>query len=429
MGHPAYPAKLFVEPTTRCNLQCRMCVKQSRGNGIVEGMLSRQRFTALARIFPHLDSVVFSGIGEPLLHPDLEALIAAARAQLPPVSRIGLQTNGHLLDNHRAAALVAAGVDRICVSMDAASDSTLQHNRSGAAMDLVEKALQAVTRAGRGPGPRGVQLGIEYVLMRNNFDQLPRALAQAAAHGATFAIVSQMLPYDESVMHDTLYTANTDASLDFFREHQSAARSRGLDLKKYASVRWKYIRSAADQELITFVEAMIDAAAKRQIPFHFRKLLAFDESLSREVSAVFDQARQVAENCGLDLQLPALHPRYERRCEFVQNKSIFLAWDGRIYPCYMLWHQYRCFFDGREKPVAFEAFGRVPDQDIVDIWQARDYTDFRKEVDAYAFPYCSNCNVGPCDLITSEGFEYDCFTMAVPCGDCPWCMGLMQCLQ
>ena len=33
------------------------------------------------------------------------------------------------------------------------------------------------------------------------------------------------------------------------------------------------------------------------------------------------------------------------------------------------------------------------------------------------------------DLITSEDFETDCFDREGPCWDCPWCMGLMQCLQ
>lgn len=429
MHTPKYPAKLFVEPTTHCNLKCRMCVKQSRDNGIVEGFLDSKRFQELSPIFTHLDTVVFSGIGEPLLHPELEQMIAATRSSLPAESLIGLQTNGHLLDDSRAASLISAGLDRICISMDGASADTLRENRSGAEMTHIENAFRAVGRARKTPKSRPVQLGIEYVLMQNNLTQLPRALEQAALNGATFAIVSQMLPYDEAVKDEILYTANTDASIRFFREQQAAARSRGLDLEEYLSVRWKYIRSAREQELITFVEAMISEATERQIPFHFRKLLAFDGQLSRQVESVFTQAQRCADKYDLELELPALHPRFERQCEFVQNKSVFLAWDGRIYPCYMLWHRYKCFFDGRAKPVAFDAFGRVPDQDILEIWNTPTFVDFRKEVANYDFPYCSNCNVGPCDLISNEDFEYDCFAMEVPCGDCPWCMGLMQCLQ
>ncbi len=406
-----------------------MCVKQSRGNKIVEGFLEIERFKKLFKLFPHLDSVVFSGIGEPLLHPELETMIAGARSKLPSKSWIGLQTNGHLLDDDRAAALIAAGLDRICISMDAAVGSTLKLNRIGAEMEGVENAFRAVTLAKKALKATRVQLGIEYVLMRNNLEELPRALGQAASLGATFAIVTQMLPYDERVVKETLYTANTDASLDFFLKRQKEAHLRGLDLKKYFSIRWKYIKSDRDRELIAFVEAMISEASEHRIPFHFRKLLTFDESLSKQAKNVFARAKICAKEYGLDLQLPALHPKFERQCDFVKNKSLFLAWDGHIYPCYMLWHQYKCFFDGREKPVSPKSFGQLPDQDVLEIWNSAPYEDFRKEVENYGFPYCSNCSMGPCDLISNEGFEYDCFTMEVPCGDCPWCMGLMQCLQ
>ena len=33
------------------------------------------------------------------------------------------------------------------------------------------------------------------------------------------------------------------------------------------------------------------------------------------------------------------------------------------------------------------------------------------------------------EYIYAEEFEQDCFTNAVPCGDCFWCMGLFHCLQ
>ena len=429
MQRQGFPVKLFVEPTTHCNLQCRMCVKQSRGNQIVEGTLERERFKALSKIFPYLDTVVFSGIGEPLLHPQLEAMIMDARSNLPTKSWIGLQTNGHLLDDERATALISAGIDRICISMDAALGRTLKLNRIGAEMQGVEDALRAVTRAKKTLKAAKVRLGIEYVLMRNNLEELPRALEQAASLGADFAIVSQMLPYDERVVAEALYTANTDASLDFFRTRQKEALLRNLDLERYLSVRWKYVKSDDDQELIAFVEAMIAEASERRIPFHFRKLLSFDDTLSKQVETVFAHARISAQEHGLNLQLPALYPKFERQCDFVKNKSVFLAWDGHIYPCYMLWHNYKCFFDGREKPISAKTFGRLSDQDILEIWNSSPYADFRKEVENYEFPYCSNCNIGPCDLISNEGFEYDCFTMEVPCGDCPWCMGLMQCLQ
>jgi len=59
---------------------------------------------------------VLNGIGEPLLHPQLEAFIARARSLLPEGASIGFQTNGMALTDQRAASLVDAGLDRICLS-------------------------------------------------------------------------------------------------------------------------------------------------------------------------------------------------------------------------------------------------------------------------------------------------------------------------
>ena len=39
-----YPSKLFVEVTSRCNMRCRMCVKQTAGCGIAEGDLVATRW-------------------------------------------------------------------------------------------------------------------------------------------------------------------------------------------------------------------------------------------------------------------------------------------------------------------------------------------------------------------------------------------------
>ena len=83
------PRKLFVETTTRCNLRCRMCVKQTRDNGVAEGDLSPALFDALKPALPNAESLVLSGIGEPLLHPHLEGFIRTAKELMPAGSWVG----------------------------------------------------------------------------------------------------------------------------------------------------------------------------------------------------------------------------------------------------------------------------------------------------------------------------------------------------
>ena len=74
-----HPSKLFVETTTRCNFNCEMCIKHAPASEIREGDLSLATFAALEPAFPHLEALILSGIGEPLLHPHLERFIRQAK--------------------------------------------------------------------------------------------------------------------------------------------------------------------------------------------------------------------------------------------------------------------------------------------------------------------------------------------------------------
>jgi hypothetical protein len=56
-----YPSKLFVETTTRCNLNCFMCVKQSDDTCIDEGDLSEETFTRLLPALPHAKALILNG--------------------------------------------------------------------------------------------------------------------------------------------------------------------------------------------------------------------------------------------------------------------------------------------------------------------------------------------------------------------------------
>lgn len=105
-----FPSRLFVETTTRCNLKCRMCVKQSGDGGICEGDISPAVFAALEPALPHVEALVLNGIGEPLLHPGLEEFIRRAKELMPAGSWVGFQSNGLLLDNDRADSLVHGAV-------------------------------------------------------------------------------------------------------------------------------------------------------------------------------------------------------------------------------------------------------------------------------------------------------------------------------
>lgn len=87
--------------------------------------------------------------GEPLMRPDLEAIIAAIRGE-PAVTDLSLTTNGQGLAE-RAAALKAAGLMRINISLDSLQAGRYQQITGGGRLDPVLAGIDACLAAGLTP--------------------------------------------------------------------------------------------------------------------------------------------------------------------------------------------------------------------------------------------------------------------------------------
>jgi putative metalloenzyme radical SAM/SPASM domain maturase len=423
----SHPSKLFVEVTTKCNLKCGMCVKQNSEGGIREGSMPVEIFDALSPAFPHLEALILNGIGESLLHLHLETFIERAKSTMPEGSWVGFQTNGMLLNGTRAASLADAGLDRVCLSMDAVSPESFRTIRSGGEMSGVESALSALN--GVRKGRQDFRVGIEFLLMRDNVRELPSALRWAGRRGVAFALVTQLMPYDKSLVHQAAYDTNTSDAISFYEQWRTKALKEGVDIRRYFDIFMKFSKTSEDQQVISFVERMKDDANSRGVALHLERLIRRDEEWYRSVEEVYEEARLIAQEEGIELTLPGTAPRNNRKCEFVEADSAFVSWDGDVHPCYFLWHRYQCYVGGLEKQVRPWVFGNLQDNNITEIWNSPLYRDFRENVRRYKFPFCFDCGFALCDYVQGEEFEQDCHIQSVPCGACLWCTGLFRCLQ
>ena len=406
-----------------------MCVKQTQQCGITEGDLSPSIFEKLEPAFPHLEALVLNGIGEPLINLRLEEFIRRAKRLMPANGWVGFQSNGLLLTNLRAISLVEAGLDKICLSVDAASHETFRKVREGGELLDIEYAFNALAAAKVRCNRPEVQVGIEFVVMRSNLGELPAALSWAAEHGASFAIVTHVLPYDELHAVEAAYATCTDQAIELFNSYKAEAELQELDIFRYFDARWKYTRNSEEQRLVDLVEAMKTEAEKRTIFIDMKKLLRMNITTSDEVDAVFAQARSVAREMSMDLRLPEVTLSGKRHCSFVEEGGAFVSWEGNISPCYFLWHRYRCFASGWLQQVQTKVFGNLDRQGILEIWNDLPFRSFRENVLSYDYPDCSSCSLAPCDYVQTEKFEQDCHIREVPCGACLWCMGVFQCLK
>ncbi len=426
----SHPSKLFVETTTRCNLGCTICVKQARGNGVDEGELRPAIFAALEPAFSHLEALILNGVGEPLLHPELESFVSMARKAMPATGRICFQSNGLLLTRRRALSLIGAGLDTVCLSVDSASPEMFRSIREGGELSGVDRAFSALAFARKHGSRSGLRVGIEFVVMRSNLRELPATLRWAASRGASFAVVTHVMPYAAGHLAEAAYDCCTSEALELFASCRQEASRQGADICGYFEARWgKFARTREEEKIIELVREMKSEAERRGVFMDMKKLLRMDSRMFAEVTELFAEARAVAAETGLELRLPEATPQENRRCNFVEEGGAFVTWQGSVAPCYFLWHRYNCFAGGWEQQVQPKLFGKLQERGILEIWNDPAFRRFRDNVLAYDYPVCYGCALVPCNYVQTDEFEQDCHIKEVPCGACFWNMGVFQCLR
>jgi radical SAM protein with 4Fe4S-binding SPASM domain len=128
-----------------CNARCNFCAYKSPENTRPKGHMSMELFRKIvddASTNPHIGSMAFSALGEPLLDPFLEERIAYAKEKCPHWSMIDVYTNGVFLTPEKFLALQAAGIGGISISLNA-----INHKQHEAVMGLKGKYSTVVANA------------------------------------------------------------------------------------------------------------------------------------------------------------------------------------------------------------------------------------------------------------------------------------------
>jgi MoaA/NifB/PqqE/SkfB family radical SAM enzyme len=358
-------AKLYVEPTNRCNLDCRTCMRHGWEEelGFMEFGLFEKIVTDL-RSFPERPGIFFGGFGEPLGHPRIVDMVALAKGG---GSEVELISNGILLDEEMTDRLVAAGLDRLWVSIDGASPQSYADVRLGDHLPQIIANLERLREKRRMNPAKKPDLGISFVAMKRNIADLPAVLDLAQRMDATHFSLSNVEPYTTAMTKEILYGHTLYEPMP----------AESLEMPR------------------------LDPEAK-------------NTEVLKRLAGLFANpgasASQIAGRSGL--------------CPFLQRRSASVRWDGRVGPCLPLLHAHTVCLNGHSRTWEEFHFGSLTERDWSDIWNDAAYHDFRRRLDEFSFAPCSTCN--SCDLPSVNG--EDCFGNVHPaCGGCLWSQGFIQC--
>jgi cyclic pyranopterin phosphate synthase len=179
---------LRISVTDRCNFRCRYCMPKEMFDGQHQflphsALLSFEEITRLAGLFAAAGTTKLRLTGgEPLLRKGLEDLVAMLAALRTPAGApldITLTTNGSLLAR-KAAALKAAGLRRVTVSLDAIDDDIFRAmNDVGFAVEDVLRGIDAALAEGLAP----IKVNMVVKKGTNDGQVVPLARALQARYG------------------------------------------------------------------------------------------------------------------------------------------------------------------------------------------------------------------------------------------------------
>ena len=362
--------KIYVEPTTCCNLDCRTCIRN-----VWHAELSTMSEATFASILDNLKAIepcprlFFGGLGEPFLHKSIVDWITRAKALGATVELI---TNGTLLTEERARALIASGLDNLWVSIDGATPESYADVRLGAQLPLVIENVQRLRRLRKGGHFAKPEIDIAFVAMKRNIHELPQVLKLAQHLGARQFKVSNVLPYTRELWDEILYAQE-------FRDltYMPSPRIPRLSLPKIG------FRDETSEPLLEALHS------------------GYNVSLA-------------GNNLGGANDV----------CEFIESGSISIGWDGSVAPCLPLLHTHTHFYKNWRHEVKEHVLGNINDGNLLDLWLEPEYVQYRERVHSFAFAPCTAC--GGCEMLDAN--EEDCLGNGFPsCGCCLWAQGLIQC--
>ncbi len=163
------PEIIQIESTNICNARCVFCPRDrmERRQGVMDVALYRKVVDETAAL--GIGSIRLHNYGEALIDRNLVEKIRYAKAH--GIAEVGLISNGSLLTEPLARAVVEAGLDAINISVDAAGKDVFETTRVGLKFDRVMENIENLVRVRRELGARRPRLILSFVRQHDSQDE------------------------------------------------------------------------------------------------------------------------------------------------------------------------------------------------------------------------------------------------------------------
>jgi len=137
-----YPIRLTIDPSNFCNLKCALCPVGTKTPGRKQSFMDFDVFRKIIdECGDYLWKINLFNWGEPLLNNQIFEMIKYAKKKKIEVS---ISTNLNVFNDTICTELITSGLDNLIVSLDGASQESVEKYQTGSNFELVKNNIKCI---------------------------------------------------------------------------------------------------------------------------------------------------------------------------------------------------------------------------------------------------------------------------------------------
>jgi MoaA/NifB/PqqE/SkfB family radical SAM enzyme len=190
------PVCVYLETTNRCNLLCTTCPRTYEDLEPPADM-SWELFTSIVDQLPSIQRAVLHGVGEPMLVKNLPQMVRHLKDRGVYVL---FNTNGTVLNEKNGRALIAAELDELRVSLDAANAKSYRAIRGKDYFNRILRNVRAFRSLQEREGHEKPRVSAWLTGLRETIEELPEFVKVAAEIGVKEVYLQRLVFFNEDAV-------------------------------------------------------------------------------------------------------------------------------------------------------------------------------------------------------------------------------------
>lgn len=223
------PVVAQIEPTSLCNLKCKMCIREKIGIPI--GTMKLEDFKAILSKLDSLFKIHLSGQGESFLNNDLFKMIDYANKRGIVVN---LNTNATLFTDKIIERICKTEIGEIAISIESTKKKEYEKIRKGANFENLIEGIKKLNIALRKNKKRTI-VSFAVTILKENIDELPEFVNFASRLGVK-KIICQTIQEKEDYVKNYNLDAKGNLVSDYkeklkeeIKKAKMLAKERGIE--------------------------------------------------------------------------------------------------------------------------------------------------------------------------------------------------------